>query len=268
MRHCLAFLLCCFGLATAASAADAKLCPSGGPIRFAHYEFGMLYTPEEGGIDEDIRRELEKRSGCRFQVSLWPRARIWKELEAGELDMAGSGVQTPARDAYAWFAHYVIEHNDVVLSPRVPADIRSFDDFVQRTELRLGGVRSYSFSPYYDRQVERLRQLGRVYEVSDTRTLYRMFDMGQYDAVIASQFLYGYYFRKLAQPLPPRIERWDTGPGTPSGLVLAKKRFSAEQARAWAELVQQLLDDGTVLRLVRQRLGNADPARSVYRAPR
>ncbi len=66
------------------------LCPAGGPIRFAHYEFGLIYTNEGGGIDEDVQLELARRSGCRFEVSMQPRARIWLALESGQLDMAAS----------------------------------------------------------------------------------------------------------------------------------------------------------------------------------
>lgn len=257
-----------WGLAVVAGVAHAAgLCPEGGPIRFAHYEFGLLYAQGEGGIDDDIQRELARRSGCRFVVDMRPRARIWKELESGDLDMAGSGVQTAARDGYAWFAHYIREHNDVVLSPRVPASVRSFDELIRDTGLHLGGVRSYSFSPFYDRQVERLRQLGRVYEVADARTLYRMFYLGRFDAVIASQFLYGYYFRELGQPLPSRIEDWDPDGGTPSGLVLSKRRFSPAQAKAWQALVADMLADGTVHRIVRRYVGAADARRSVYTPP-
>lgn len=258
------FVLALLAALCSGAAGAVNLCPAGGPIRFAHYEFGLIYTRQGGGIDDDIQRELQRRSGCRFAVDMRPRARIWKELASGELDMAGSGVQTAARDSFAWFAHYVLEHNDVVLSPRVPAAVRGFDDFLRHGQFHLGGVRSYSFSPNYDEQVERLRRLGRVYEVSDARSLYRMFYLGRYDAVIASPFLYGHYFRELGLPLPSRIEDWDPGPATPSGLVLSKRRFSAEQAKAWQALVAQMLADGTVLRILRRHVGAAEAQRSVY----
>lgn len=241
---------------TALQRPGSSLCPNE-PIRFAHYEFGLLYTPESGGIDEDIRKELARRSGCAFEVSVRPRARIWQDLASGELHMAGSGVQTPERDGFAWFAHYVIERNVVALSDRVPDDVRGFEDFILRTDLHLGAVRSFSFGPGLDVQVARLRKLGRIYEVADTRTLYRMFDFQRYDAFIGSQFLHEHYFKSLGLPQPRRLERWDTSPGTPSGLVLAKRRFTAEQAAAWQALVTGMLRDGTVQRIVARYLGRA-----------
>jgi polar amino acid transport system substrate-binding protein len=243
--------------------ASEPLCPPD-PIRYAHYEFGLLYTPESGGIDEDIRRELERRSGCRFEVSLRLRARIWRDLETGHLDMAGSGVQTAARDAYVWFAHYVIERNVVALSDRVPAAVRDFDGFRRQTQFHLGSVRSFSFGPVLDTEVARLRALGRVYDVSDTRTLYRMFDFQRYDAFIGSQFLHLHYFKSLGLPVPKRLERWDTSDGTPSGLVLAKSTFSPAQAQAWQALVRDMLRDGTVRRIVASYLGK-DADEAVFR---
>ena len=251
---------------TAFGAANAQaLCPKGGPIRFSHYEFGLLYSQGRGGIDEDVQRELEKRSGCRFEVDVRPRARIWLDLETGQLDMAGSGVQTSARDRFAWFAHYVQEDNLVVLGPKVPSSVRSMADFIAQPGLQLGGVRSFSYSPYYDQQVAELTRQGRVYLVADALSLYRMFDLGRFDALIASQFLTGYYFKLLGLQVPPRLEDWDPASSTPSGLVVAKHRFTDEQAKGWQKLVNDMLLDGTMLRIISRHLGEKAAPAAVYR---
>lgn len=261
----LALLLLTVGMGLPA-VAESKLCPKR-PIRYAHYEFGLLYAVGHGGIDEDIRQELARRSGCRFEVSVRPRVRIWMELERGELDMAGSGVQTAQRDRYAWFAHYVLEDNRVLLAPRVPAQVNSLEAFAARPDLRLGAVRSFSYSPYYDGEVERIRRQGRLHATTDTRSLFRLFALGQVDALIASPFLTLHYQQQLDLPTP-RIEDWDPAAATPSGLVLAKRSFTPEQARAWQALVRQLLEDGTVKRILQRHLGDASLAEAaIYRAP-
>lgn len=263
----LPLLLLAAGMAPPAAAqASTTLCPAR-PIRYAHYEFGLLYAVGQGGIDEDIRQELARRSGCRFEVSVRPRARIWMELERGELDMAGSGVQTPQRDRYAWFAHYVLEDNRVLLAPSVPKRVSSMEAFAAQPGLRLGAVRSFSYSPYYDAEVERLQRQGRLHATTDTRSLFRLFALGQVDALIASPFLTLHYQQQLQLPAS-RIEDWDAAPPTPSGLVLSKRGFTPEQARAWQALVRQLLDDGTVKRILQQHLGDARLAdAAIYRAP-
>ncbi len=254
------------GAAALAPALAASLCPEGGPIRFAHYEFGLLYSADTGtGIDDDVQKELQRRSGCTFVVSLAPRARAWADLRSGDLDMLGSGVQTPQRDAFAWFAHYVVEDNHVLLSERVPAEVQGWADFERVPTLRLGVVRSFSFSPNYAAAVARLKRAGRVDEVGDTATLFRMFQQGRFDAFIASPYLSRHYLRQLKMPTPRRIEDWDPDPATPSGLALSRQRFTPEQARAWQALVQGMLDDGTVLRIVTRHMGAAGAPAMVYR---
>jgi len=268
MLRRLLLLLALVGL-TAAPAGANPLCPEGGPIRFAHYEFGLLYSADTGtGIDDEIQQELQRRSGCAFTVSLRPRARIWVDLQTGALDMAGSGIQTPARDAFAWFAHYVVEDNQVVLADTVPASVRDMADFLAQPRYRLGNVRSFSFSPYYDDQVAWLQRAGRLHTVSDTAALYRQFAQGRFQAFIASPFLSRHYFQRMGIPVPRRTEDWDPAPPTPSGLVMAKKRFSPAQAQAWQALVQGMLDDGTVLRIVGRYLGPKDAPAALYRPAR
>jgi polar amino acid transport system substrate-binding protein len=237
------------------------------PISFAHYEFGLLYSEGYGGIDDDVQKELAKRSGCAFETSLRPRARIWVELERGTLDMAGSGVQTPARDKFAWFAHYVVEDNHVHIGPNVPASVKSMEDFIADPKLILGGVRSYSYSPNYDRQIQTLMDAKRFYSVNDPIMLYRMFDMGRYDIFIASQFLSLHYFKILQLKPPKRVQDWDQDRPTPSGLVVSKKTFTPEQAEGWQRLIAQMLADGTMRKILVKHLGEEQGPPAMYVRP-
>ena len=262
-------LLCCFSLLCYASAGNARaesLCLDR-PITFAHYEFGLLYSEGYGGIDDDIQKELAKRSGCKFETSLRPRARIWIELERGALDMAGSGVQTPERDAFAWFAHYVVEDNHVHIGPNVPSSIQSMEDFIADPKLTLGGVRSYSYSPNYDRHVKTLLESKRFFSVNDPAMLYRMFDGGRFDIFIASQFLSLHYFKILKMEPPKRIQDWDPAPPTPSGLVLSKKSFTPKQAQEWQRLIAQMRADGTIRKILVKHLGRELAPMAIYTGP-
>jgi len=79
------------------------------PIRLAFYTYGAFYFEDahgkEHGVDKDIVDALAKRSGCRFETQLMARARIWADLASGNLDMSVSGIETPERGQFAWFAH-------------------------------------------------------------------------------------------------------------------------------------------------------------------
>ncbi|WP_310385083.1 transporter substrate-binding domain-containing protein [Roseateles sp.] len=183
------------------SAAPASLCPDH-PIRFAHYEFGMAYSSGYGGIDDDLQKELMRRSGCAFEVSLQPRARTWVDLKSGSIDMAGSGIQTAERDAFAWFFPYIIEDNVMVLGPRVPRSMQSFKAFLADPQLTLGGVRSYRYSANYDAFVDQLILARRHSEAADPGALFRMFEARRFDAFITNPLLYMYYVRVKGLPDP------------------------------------------------------------------
>lgn len=265
-RHWLSALLGLW-LNASVAAADPSLCLDR-PIRFSHYEFGLIYSAGYGGIDDDLQQELARRSGCRFETMVWPRARTWTSLRTGELDMAGSGIPTPERDAYTWIFPYILEDNVVVLGPQVPAHVHSFEAFIRQPGLTFGGVRSYRYSPYYDRYVDTLIASRRWHEAVDPGALYRMFTVPRFDAFITNPILYLYYVKKRNLPAPARIEDWDPAGPTPSGLVLSKASFTPAQARRWEALLNQMLADGTVERIVIRHMGPEYGPATVYRAPR
>ena len=248
--------------------AEAKnsMCPDR-PIRFAHYEFGLIYSTGHGGIDDDLQKELAKRTGCTFEVSVLPRARAWLLLKAGGLDMVGSGIQMAERDQFAWFYHYIVEDNVVVLGSRVGRDIRSADQFFADPSLKFGGVRSYRYSAYYDEFVDRLMASGRLVEVPDPDSVFRTFDRGRFDAFITNPILYLYYTKALNLQASKRLEDWDPAGATPSGLVLSKSAFTDAQAKQWEALIQSMLQDGTVLKIITKYMGAELGGKTVYRGP-
>ena len=225
----------------------------------------MAYSSSTGrGIDADVQQELARRTGCRFEVSVQPRARTWSDLRAGRVDMAGSGVPTPERLAYVWIEPYLVEKNYMVLARRVGDDVRTLADFERERSLQMGGVRAFSHGPGLDPLVERLRKNHRLEEVADTETLFRMFAAGRFDAFVTSQFLLHYYLPQLPDPSALRIEDWDPVAAIPAGLVLSRRRFSAPQAQAWQGLVRDMVADGTMGRILERYLG-PEGRQSLYR---
>eukprot|EP01036_Dinobryon_divergens_P007957 gene7957-10624_t len=86
-------------------AADPPDCSR--PLTLALHDHGLLFSAQTGeGIDKDVADELIRRSGCKVNVSLMPRARIWQLIEAGGLDFSLSGITNEARDRFATFAWY------------------------------------------------------------------------------------------------------------------------------------------------------------------
>jgi polar amino acid transport system substrate-binding protein len=260
------FYLCSLLLAFAAQvrAADATLCLNR-PIRFSQFEYGLHYSSGYGGIDEDLQKEMARRSGCRFEVNVRPRARIWYELKEGATDMAGAGTQTPERDQFAWFIPYAALDWVVVLGPNVPKNLHSFDQFMANKQLTLGSVRSYRYSPFYDRYVDQLIATGRYTEMGEPELLYRMFAANRFDALIETPALYLYYVNVKKQAMPTRREQWDPTGAMPASLVISKRNFSELQEKKWRALVAEILADGTMDKILIKHLGNEYGPKTRYK---
>jgi polar amino acid transport system substrate-binding protein len=267
MKHFWFVILLAFtGQIQLAAASSASMCPEK-PIRFAHYESGFMYSSGNGGIDDDFQKELARLSGCQFEVSVKPRARFWYELERGTIDMGASGIQTAERDKFARFFPYLVEDNVVIIGPKVPPDVHSVEQFMANPALKLGSVRAFRYSPYYDQFIDKLIAAGRYSEYAEPTSVNRMFGKQGFDIFITNPILYLYQVKKLHLPPAQRIEDWDPAGPTPSGLVLSKSTFTPEQAKQWQDLVEKLVDDGTVLRIAVKYLGPDLGQKSVYHYP-
>lgn len=256
-------MLALVSLPAAALQVDRSLCPAT-PIRFAHYEMGALYTKGRGGIDDDVIQELIKRSRCDFTVTVLPRARSWYDLEQGNLDMLASGVPTPEREKFAWFAAYLSDKKYVILGPEVPREIVTMDQFIAAPKLVMGGVRSFKYSPLYDALSERLEATGRLEQVGDLDTLYRMFAHGRFAATIASPLAYRFYFERYPPHGKVRYLDWDPNSKAVSALVLSKKTFTSRQAKQWQALMKTMLNDGTIMQILTRHLGPEEAKLLMY----
>ena len=229
------------------------VCPAS-PIKLAFYEFGLLFDNGEG-IDKDVIDELAKRTDCKFQSQVQVRARIWSDLESGVLDMSVSGIRTPQRDSFAWFAPYLSIKNQAVLGTKAANSVKSANDFVSRSELVFGVVRSFKHGTAQDRLIQILREQGRVVESPDVLTLFQKLKSGRIDAMFSQQPVYTKYLKDLGIETTTIVQDWTPGEkGVPHGLILAKSRFPEVEAKKWQAVVQEMHSDGTLRKIFQRRL--------------
>ncbi len=258
--------LCLGGLASLAVASDAPECPKA--ISFALYENGYIYdSASNTGIDKDVAEELARRSGCQFEFSVKPRARIWAELEGGSLMMTGSGIQTPKRDEFSWAVRYMAQKNYVLVKKTVSAP--SPAQFNADPNLLWGAVRSYKHGDKADAYLDSLRQQSRVAEEPDLGNVFRIFSKeGRTSAVLAPPPAYAKYLKELSLTDRVRIEDWfpEDLPIAHS-LIFSKKAFSQEEMKKWRLIVAQMRADGTLRSIYTKYLGGADAAKMLlYKA--
>lgn len=247
--HLLKMTIACSLLSQAwtLQAQDLPECPAR-PVVLALYELGHFYRAGVG-LDKDVAEELARRSGCKFELPVLPRARIWQELQAGRIDMTLAVVKSAERAENFWLFPYFWAKLVVVLWKENTANIHSVSDFLKNPDLQLGILRG-SQSGSYEEFVQQLRSQGRVVEANDTERLYVMLKARRFDAVFSVPMVYGSYLSELQMKDEVRIADWH--PGGASGqahLALAKRNFSEAQAQHWNRLLQDMIKDGTMLRL-------------------
>nr|WP_316644719.1 transporter substrate-binding domain-containing protein [uncultured Roseateles sp.] len=236
-----AWLSLCCGVAVAADLPDCSR-----PLSLALHEHGLLYSAEAGqGIDKDIADELIRRSGCKVNITLMPRARIWQLIESGALDFSLSGITNPARDQFAAFAWYF--SNKYYLLLRRDAGVVKHADFENNPALKLGAIRGFRYSASANRLMDKLEQERRVTYASTLEPLYQILLENRVQAMIIEPFDYPTLETDKLRAQTQILEFDD--PAVPHGLIMSKKALPPREQERWRALIAGMRADGTVQRI-------------------
>ncbi|HEX2012245.1 MAG TPA: transporter substrate-binding domain-containing protein [Roseateles sp.] len=216
------------------------------PLSLALHDHGLLYSAETSeGIDKDFAEELARRSGCRFHISLLPRARIWQLIESGALDFSLSGIATPARDRFAAFAWYF--SNKYYLLVRRDAQVARLEDFERNGRLQLGVIRSFRYGESANRFVDRLDAQQRLVLSSGLSALFDALVAGQIQGMIIEPFDYPTLQSERIRALTQTLEFGD--PPVPHGLIMSRAALPEPERAKWHALVEGMRSDGAVRRI-------------------
>ena len=223
-----------------------------GPHPVGVSDYGLLhYRDAQGqsaGLDVDLIRALEARSGCRLPLQVESRARIADGLARGWLGLTPSTIYGPERAAVGELWPYA-RSPVVVLVPRAVAQrAPNRDDFTQQPALKLVVVRGHRHGTELDAWVGTLRGQGRVTEASDVPTAVRLLRAGRAHGLISVAVAVAPGMDDL-EPMP-----WDPGEAVVGHLWVAHRLPAGDRERLRLAL-DALLADGTVDRLFRQHLG-------------
>jgi polar amino acid transport system substrate-binding protein len=216
------------------------------PLSLALHEHGLLYSAaSDEGIDKDVAEELMRRSGCRFHISLLPRARIWQLIESGALDFSLSGISNAQRDKFAGFAWYF--SNKYYLLVRRDAAVQRLDDFERSGRLKLGVIRSFRYSDSANRLVDALDAQQRLTLSAGLAPLFKALQADQVQGMIIEPFDYPTLESASIRALTQVIEFGDAP--VPHGLIMSRASLSEGEQARWRALVDEMRRDGTMLRI-------------------
>lgn len=216
------------------------------PLSLALHDHGLLYSAHSSeGIDKDIADELALRSGCRFHVSLLPRARIWQLIESGALDFSLSGIANAEREKFAGFAWYF--SNKYYLLVRRDAAVQKLEDFERNSRLKLGVIRSFRYSASANRLVDALDARQRLTLSGGLAPLFKALQADQVQGMIIEPFDYPTLDSASIRELSQIIEFGD--PPVRHGLIMSRASLPESEQAKWRALVDEMRRDGTVQRI-------------------
>jgi polar amino acid transport system substrate-binding protein len=229
------------------------------PIKLAFFTFGMFYDEQGRGIDKDIVDELKRRTNCAFDTQVMPRARIWADLASGQLDMSVSGIQTPERNRFAWFAHYMAVKNYALINTTLAASIKNPEQFLLHKDAQFGAVRSFKHGAEQDAFLEQMREQSRVQDSADLEALYSKLRQGRVQGIFSQPPVFRAMLGKLNMTQQVQIQDWaPQQKGVPHGLILAKASFTDQQAQAWQAQISAMAADGTLRKIYHRYLSDAE----------
>ena len=249
-------LLFAAGLCLAVPAMSQETKKATTTLDVAFYEAGYLYSGGKG-IDKDVVEEIARRAGYSFKYVEQPRIRIWATLEDGTLPMSVSGLQTPARDKFAYFIPYIVQKNKALVlgDKKINAEA-----FAADKSSKIAVVRGFKHGDFFDRIVERVRTNGGVFEVPTIHNLFLMLQSGERVSMIISQpALYAKELKDLGMESKVSIQDLDAdGKGFNLGLILSKAHFSAADVAKMQGVVNDMKKDGTLAAIFAKYLNKQD----------
>ncbi|EIJ47780.1 hypothetical protein GWL_20210 [Herbaspirillum sp. GW103] len=215
----------------------------------ALHDHGLLYSAAtDTGIDKDFADELIRRSGCKVNVSLMSRARIWQLIESGALDFSLSGITNAERDRFASFAWYF--SNKYYLLVRKDAGITQLADIARSERFKLGVIRGFRYSSNANRVVDELAAANRVTLAGGLEPLYEALLQNRIQGMIMEPFDYPVVGEKRIREATTIISFED--PSVLHGLIMSRQALPPAEQEKWRALVNGMLADGTVLRIFRK----------------
>ncbi|MBX9839982.1 MAG: transporter substrate-binding domain-containing protein, partial [Silvanigrellaceae bacterium] len=216
------------------------------------YNSGFFYSSEKNeGVDKDIINEIMKRNKCQYDISVMPRIRIWKSLENGSLDLSTSGIQNKERDKFAFFINYIKLKNYIILKKEL--NFHSWQEFLNNKNLKIGVIRGFKHGEA-DKWLEILNKENRVIENVDHNALYDSFINHKFDVTIGHPMTFQFYFKNInGLSNLVNVEDWNIDElPIKHGIILSKKVFSPEEYEKWKNIVNDIISDGTMFKILKK----------------
>jgi polar amino acid transport system substrate-binding protein len=253
MKLRLAFLLV---LAAPALAQAGCSRPFNAPVS----PLGMSVIIEKGavaGTYPTLLRAMGERNGCEFKFTPVPRARQEAMFETGRADLLVPASRTPRRDRFGYFIPLIASRAAILSIDHERAPLHSFDELLERKNLRVALVRGFDYGENYQTLVKKLTAQGRVFFEPDALGVARLLDAGFADVTVLTPATLGGAIltntRVEAMLAKLRIELVEDLPWGESGIYVSKSAVSSKDRAILEHMLNGAVKSGVVWESVRKQ---------------
>jgi polar amino acid transport system substrate-binding protein len=208
------------------------------------------------GTYPTLFHDLGQRDGCEIRFTPVPRARQEALFETGRADLLIPASRTPRRDKFGYFIPLVASRAAIVSIDHARAPLRSFNDLLERKELRVALVRGFDYGDNYQALVKKLSEQGRVFFETDAIGVARLLNAGFADVSVLTPATIGGAILNDQRVTPMidklRIELVDDLPWGESGIYVSKTAVPAKDRAILEHMISSAVKSGLVWESVRK----------------
>ena len=187
------------------------------------------------GAYYDLLGTLRTRTGCTFHFRVVPRMRLEAMFESGKADLLVAATHSDRRDHAGQFIPMVETRATLLSITSSRAPLRTMDEILERTELRVAVVRGFDYGQAYQDLLKKLTAQGRLYQEADPLTVARLLNGGMADLTIMPPSAIISAIKSDARvagmEVRLRIETLEEIPWIQAGVYISSKSLNAEDRR-------------------------------------
>lgn len=216
------------------------------PVVVGLYEYGIMYSEKtKSGVDKETAELLAKKTGCEIRFQVKPRARIWQEIETGDLDITLSALKNSDREKFGAFIPYVTGKTLIVLEKSL-SNVSSLEDILDiypSKRVNVGVVRSFSYGEEVDSFLRKASAKGMVIEFPDMASLFEGVEKKQVKVTFGTAALLPDYLKQY-KILDKIIIKDITKQQFQAHVVLSRKRFKDSEIENWKKVIREVKSNG------------------------
>jgi polar amino acid transport system substrate-binding protein len=202
------------------------------------------------GVYPELLRTFEAKNGCRFTLSLVPRARQEALFMGGHSDLMLPVTRTPARERYGYFIPMTSNRATAIRFNAREEPLHTMAELVADKTLRVVLVRGYDYGEQYQAMIKTLKAQGRLSLEATPVEVARLLHAGMADlTLMAPSIMLG------ALRTDPRVadlaaemrsEPLDDLPWTDVGVYISRTTVSETDRAALEKLFTAAVKSGAV----------------------